>query len=335
MMLLVLGLGIALAEQAVSMEVIHTVHAPKHPALKLKVNVPASSLDVTLQCGDVTASHRSAARSGELINIPIKVSPGTHACTGTLDAEFEDGTAGSMSLSFQVAVQSPIQMSVTMDDLHLKQGQLRVHTNQPVERVDIEVFDEHGAVVGTSSAPGTAASSVVVQWTPVRSEVTRLKVTATGSTGLSTTLDLFPWQYAIPHDDVVFPSGSAEIPPSEVHKLRAAKQTMDATLRRFQGDKLGFEIPMQLFVAGYTDTVGNRVNNQRLSQARARSIGLWFRSNGFERPIHFQGFGENGLAVSTPDETNEPANRRAAYIVAAEQPGTTQSTPAENWSQLR
>ena len=335
MMFLVLGLGIAFAEQAVSMEVVHTVHAPKQPALNLRVNVAASSIDVTLKCGDVTASHRSGARSGDLINIPIAVAPGTHTCTGILDAEFEDGTAGSMPLSFQVAVQSPIQMSVTMDDLNLDKGELRIHTNQPVARVDVAVFNEHGAVVATSSAPGTAASAVMVQWAPVDSEVTRLQVTATGAAGLATTLDLFPWQYAIPHDDVVFPSGSAEIPPSEVHKLRAAKQTMDATLQRFQGDKLGFEIPMQLFVAGYTDTVGNRINNQRLSQARARSIGMWFRSNGFTRPIHFQGFGENGLAVSTPDETNEPGNRRAAYIVAAEQPASSPSTPGENWSRLR
>ena len=34
-------------------------------------------------------------------------------------------------------------------------------------------------------------------------------------------------------------------------------------------------------------------------------------------PIYFQGFGEEVLAKPTPDETDEPLNRRALYILSA------------------
>jgi hypothetical protein len=37
-------------------------------------------------------------------------------------------------------------------------------------------------------------------------------------------------------------------------------------------------------------------------------------------PIAFEGFGETALLVPTPDETDEPRNRRADYIIADEPP---------------
>ena len=57
--------------------------------------------------------------------------------------------------------------------------------------------------------------------------------------------------------------------------------------------------------------------------------------NGFRGPIHYQGFGENGLAVQTEDDVNEPANRRAMFIIAAETPKESALLPASNWKQLR
>ncbi|HCH63856.1 MAG TPA: OmpA family protein, partial [Deltaproteobacteria bacterium] len=85
---------------------------------------------------------------------------------------------------------------------------------------------------------------------------------------------------------------------------------------------------------GYTDTVGPADGNIALSRARAKAIASWFAQNGFTYPIYFQGFGEQGLAVPTPDNTNEAANRRAAYIVAAEVPPTSRAIPSQTWKAL-
>ena len=331
---LVLGSTMAAAQQSISLNVIHSVHAPKKPSLVLTVNVPANHIAVNLTCGESVAQFTGAARQGETIRIPIDVPPGQHQCTGALDAEFTDGTTGSMPLTFSVAVQAPIRMNVSAADLDLERGRLLVHLNQPIAQLDVDIFDEQGESVASASRGPSSTSPLSIEWPPTSASVTRVKVTATGPSGLSTALDLFPWRYAIPHEDVVFPSGSSTIPPSETPKLEAAKREIDATLTRFAGDRLGFEIPMQLYVAGFTDTVGNRVTNQTLSEARARSIARWFRANGFTRPIFVQGFGERGLAVATPDETEAPANRRAEYIIAAEPPSSADLPPGV-WLPLR
>jgi hypothetical protein len=39
--------------------------------------------------------------------------------------------------------------------------------------------------------------------------------------------------------------------------------------------------------------------------------------------------------VQTDDNVNEPANRRAMFIIAADTPKETELLPASNWKQLR
>ena len=335
MVWLLLLVGNALAQQAVSLEIIHTVHSPKHPAIVLHTNVGARSLDLKVQCGSTHAAYNGPAKAKQSIRIDLKVGEGKHSCTGSLEGEFSDGTSGSMPLKFEVAVQVPIQLQVTMNDLDLERHRLRVHTDRPIAQLDIDVYGESGQIIGRGRRPGGGQSPLEIEWTQSEGAVTRLAIKATGHGGMATVLDLFPWSYNIPHDDVVFPSGSAVIPEGERHKLTDAKERIDQALARFSGGQLGFEIPMQLFVAGFTDTVGSTVRNQRLSEARARSLGEWFRANGFKRPIHFQGFGERSLAVSTPDETDAPANRRVLYIIAAERPTQSTTLPGTNWQRLR
>ena len=77
---------------------------------------------------------------------------------------------------------------------------------------------------------------------------------------------------------------------------------------------------VNLYVAGYTDTVGDSGHNLQLSTERAKSIGTWFKQNGFEGSIYYQGFGESVLAVPTADGVDEAANRRVLYVVAATAP---------------
>jgi outer membrane protein OmpA-like peptidoglycan-associated protein len=240
-----------------------------------------------------------------------------------------------MPLQFQVAVQNPIEMRVTMDDLDLDNRRVNVHLSQSIARLDIDIFGETGASIGAATIANVQRSPAEIQWEQAPGNVVRLQLTATGAAGMSTTLDLFPWSYKIPHEEVIFPTGSAEILSSETHKLTSAKAKIDAVLDKFAGSKLGFEVPMKLYIAGYTDTVGNRVSNRLLSERRAASLAQWFRANGFNHPIHYQGFGENALAIQTDDEVDEPANRRALYVIAAETPPVSAALPTKNWTALR
>ena len=89
-----------------------------------------------------------------------------------------------------------------------------------------------------------------------------------------------------------------------------------------------------LYVAGYTDTVGNASSNLSLSHKRAKAIATWFQNAGFKGDIYYQGFGEKALAVATKDNVDEPRNRRALYVVAAEAPAISADLPSKNWKKL-
>jgi outer membrane protein OmpA-like peptidoglycan-associated protein len=71
-----------------------------------------------------------------------------------------------------------------------------------------------------------------------------------------------------------------------------------------------------------------------LSNRRARSIARWIRAHGFTYPIFFHGFGESLLAVKTPDETENGANRRVLYIVSSNPPPPGSDVPEVKWTAL-
>jgi outer membrane protein OmpA-like peptidoglycan-associated protein len=138
-----------------------------------------------------------------------------------------------------------------------------------------------------------------------------------------------PWMLNIPHDDVLFGTGRSEIPPDEESKLEAVLVQLNEVAEQY-----GSVVPVKLYIGGCTDTVGAGGANDQLSQRRARSIAAWFRSRGYEKPIFYYGFGERWLSVQTPDEVDNPANRRAVYIVAANPPPQSGDVPPARWLAL-
>ena len=99
-------------------------------------------------------------------------------------------------------------------------------------------------------------------------------------------------------------------------------------------DKYADIATVNLYIAGYTDTVGNPSANLSLSTARAKSIALWFKASGFQGSIYYQGFGESVLAVPTADGVDQAENRRALYLVAADTPAVSSDLPKTNWKRL-
>jgi outer membrane protein OmpA-like peptidoglycan-associated protein len=69
-------------------------------------------------------------------------------------------------------------------------------------------------------------------------------------------------------------------------------------------------------VTGHTDTVGNEVDNDALSQKRAEEILNLLASRGFDRSIMSAvGRGERELNTPTGDNVSSPVNRRVEVIV--------------------
>lgn len=139
------------------------------------------------------------------------------------------------------------------------------------------------------------------------------------------------WYVPIPHEEVNFRTDSSEIDASEVPKLDAAFARVQEVLAK---DTAREHPNLTLYIAGHTDTVGNNAYNLRLSQARAQSLARWFRVKGVRIPIAYEGFGETALKVATPDQTDEPRNRRADYIIADDAPPMMGTAFKPSWRRV-
>jgi outer membrane protein OmpA-like peptidoglycan-associated protein len=133
--------------------------------------------------------------------------------------------------------------------------------------------------------------------------------------GAFRSFSLFPWSVYIPHEEVNFATDSSAIAASEAPKLQASLTKIGDALAKHKD--LG---AIKLYIAGHTDTVGAAKYNLGLSLKRAQAIADWFRKNGLRIPIAFEGFGEQALRITTPDNTDEPRNRRVDYILSVEDP---------------
>lgn len=321
--------GSALAGDAVSMSGVTSVaFGNQDPSLTFTSAVEGT-LSVELSCAGKPFPVKRAVRPGDAVTVALKGLPmGSHRCTGTLRVDERSGAWAEMPLDVGVALLPTLDWRVSADDYSAEEHRLVVHPSRPLREAEVELIGLGGAILARETATLIDPSNPTFSWV-VDDEVLKLVVTATDEAGTRGQLTLSPWSYAIPHEDVVFPSGSHDIPKAETGKLERCWSDVRATL-----DKYGSVVDIELFVAGYTDTVGTADSNQGLSERRARSIAGWFRARGFSGPIWYQGFGEDVLAVPTPDETDQLANRRALYVLAAQVPQAPE-LPRDDWKRLQ
>jgi outer membrane protein OmpA-like peptidoglycan-associated protein len=105
---------------------------------------------------------------------------------------------------------------------------------------------------------------------------------------------------------VDFATGSADLTP-------AARQTLERLGKALSSPALA---SYKFRIEGHTDTVGTRDDNQKLSQARAEKVADFLEQGFAVAPDRLEtvGMGEDGLLVQTPDQTNEPRNRRVHVV---------------------
>lgn len=296
------------------------------PGLILHAHKAIASAHVRLRGPDgKTANlHSGAIGAGDKRELYFDAPLGRSRWTGELEVRFVDGTSGTMPLSFEVLVSAGVSIRPPeRSDLDAKAGTLRlVLDGGNADKCQYEVnFDgkppRRGWTRMAGEAPGTP---ITVSWPPHGEDdiILRLQVVCHDREGFySPTLEIFPWEAPIAHDDVVFETGKSDILPSERPKLDAAYERIAEGIRRY-GRVL--EDRINLYIAGHTDTVGGKEANRDLSLRRARSIARYFREKGVRVTIYYTGFGEDRLLVPTPDETDEPRNRRAEYIIAVDPP---------------
>jgi len=268
---------------------------------------------VKLEAGPIPGGRQHA------FDLPME-KPGSARFEGKLSVELGDGQGGEMPIAVDAELLAPLLVSIPRESVNLEARTLELSADRDLARVELTLMSDAGTPLGTTQVEWDgkltlAGQKVPVKWKQERGVVMRITVKAFDESGFFGAVDLFPWRVDIPHEDVLFATGSFEIVPAEAPKLETSLEALNKAIAKY-----GALAEVQLFVAGHTDSVGDPASNRTLSDNRARAIAKWFRLRGVKIAISAAGFGEDRLLVQTPDETDEPRNRRAEYIVAVEPP---------------
>jgi outer membrane protein OmpA-like peptidoglycan-associated protein len=214
-------------------------------------------------------------------------------------------------------------MKIGYDRAHLdlEGGKLEFTINQPAKSAELAVIGDDGAEqarVEKSLQGERPGQWIAITWKPAARPVLRLELRVANDAGDAVIARLVPWSVSIAHEEVIFPSGSAQIPAGEAPKLDASYQKIVDAVDKVR--KHEPKLDVRVYVAGHTDTVGGSDDNRKLSAARAKAIAAWYRDRGLPLPLYFAGFGEDQPKVKTGDNVDEARNRRADYVVGVEEP---------------
>lgn len=325
---MILALPVAAGAQAIDIQVRSKVlEGQQKPALILTaaLDVKGVSVSLSLNGGPSRVVKVGNLRRGQTREIPLEQPAGK----GLWKAEINRvGQADPEGIEFEVVVAREMQLHISRDTVDLAEGRIAFTANQKVARVTVTVLGEGGKTLGDYDLPmqSDANTRTTVNIPPPQGAVTLVRLTAYDPDGFFNGVEMAPFFVDVPHEEVNFDFGKADILPAEEPKLTRTQEKIREALK-----KVGNEFKAKLYVAGYTDTVGGRDSNQDLSHRRAAAIARWFATHGLDVKVCSQGFGEDALAIVTPDETPEPRNRRSIFVLANQVPPVSKTFPRAAW----
>jgi len=290
------------------------------PRLIIKINRDVNVLKLELESPkDKVHETWRGMKKGKTLEVELDAPIGKSNYVGILKASFSDGGTGEMPLAFSVEVVAPLKIVVPYARMDLQQGKVELTLSEAAGRCQYDVtFSGYPQISGQARFVGEPAGTwLAVHFKKPKADavVLKIRLVCYDRHGFYSGIDLFPWQLDIPHQDVVFASGRADIEETQRPKLESALADVGTAVRRY-----GAIIPIKFYISGHTDTVGAPAMNKALSLRRAKAIAAYFRANGFKLDIFYTGFGENHLAVATADEVDEVHNRRALYTISVKEP---------------
>lgn len=292
---------------------------------------------ITLVCersdGETLELSVGSTKRGQKRTFALKQPEGTFGYRCEARGKYGSGEDEYFDLymKFDAFLGGGLKIDVPRGEIDLKNRSLTVRADRQIQAAHLTLIGPDGPFFDADVDPGEneAGDDIWLDWQGGGSEVLRMDITLTDRWGFYSYEKIFPWSLEIPHEDIHFETGSHEITESEAPKVDSAYADVAKVASRY-----GKFVEVRLYIAGYTDTVGDRASNQGLSERRARSIAQAFRARGFAGPLYYQGFGESALKVATADNTDEVLNRRAVYLLASRPPQPSGNFPRSAWKKL-
>jgi outer membrane protein OmpA-like peptidoglycan-associated protein len=320
--LVVLALSPAAKADAISVRMVTSVPAGQQPKLTVTANQAVDKVEVMLNRDDgkVVDEEVGELAAGAWRDLLLDGTVGKRKYSGRITCVV-GGKPISTQVAFETVVSGEVNVSIDRSRVDLAAGRMELQVTIPDGKVQVKIISAtDGATVvdhEQSFEDHPTGEPLLVQWQPPPKgvEIGRIDVRVSDPNDAFRSFSLFPWSVYIPHEEINFATDSAAIGTAELPKLQASLSKIVDALAKHKD--LG---PIKLYIAGHTDTVGKSQHNLDLSRKRAQAIAGYFRKSGLRLPIVFEGFGEQALRIATPDNTDEPRNRRVDYILSIEDP---------------
>lgn len=303
------------------------------PTIVLRPTVTFNSVrfDCERSDGQKISMSASGLRAGGEKRLIIPQGKGVFHYKCSLSGQAGKEKFSNFQLEFDTKVGEPPRIELRPSDVDEPNHKITVRITEPAGKIELDIIGDGGKPIANvvqqfkGEAPGTP---LVVTWKQADDKqlMSKFQLKAYDPAGYFSGLESVQF-IDIPHQDIVFESGKWDIRPSEEEKLNLPLGEIMANIKQVSD-----VLQINLYIGGYTDTVGNNGDNLELSRKRAQSIANWFAKKGLKIGIHFQGFGESVLAVPTPDGTDELRNRRASYVLASQPPPASRGFPGHNWA---
>jgi len=309
---------------------------PASLTLTPRGEVRAAHLTLRSSTGKTQAFKLGTMQAGKGKTIRFEVPEGRSEWSADLLGSV-GGSTTNMSMTLTVISSAPLDVKVPKEHVDVSQGRLLLRSNNPLDRVEVQAYTVTGEkVVDTTVDLGGRAGEVPVEFiVPSDEPIRRLELKVHDRIGYWNAVRLVDFYVEVPHETVQFETAKFDVPSSEAGKLDLVVLTVQDEINRFR-DELGdrrARVDVALYVAGFTDTVGSKADNEVLSRKRAQTIGRYFWANGIGVPIYYAGFGEDALAVPTADEVDKAENRRTMYILTNTRP--RMDMRGRSWKKLR
>lgn len=254
---------------------------------------------------------------------------GSQEYQAALTAVNADGSETTSRFEFTVVVVRPLSVRVHGDEVDVGARRIVLSADRGVARVELRAVGEEGAEANSDVPLDGSPGPHELTWPDPKQALRSVQMRVHDAEGFWSDHEFAPWWIEVEHEEVGFDTAKATFRAAEAAKLDRSLTRIREVLAEH-----GDAVQLHLYVAGYTDTVGTPDSNLSLSLARARAIASYFRAHGLKIPLYCQGFGERVLARPTDDEVDEPANRRAIYILGNSPPPTSGAIPERAWRKL-
>ncbi len=305
-------------------------HPDSKPAqMRIQANDNISDINVSItHCAKNTVTqHIPSIAKGSTYDFSWQQPQGSYNCSIKMTGKDSNGNKWTVNNDFQMASLASLGINLELRGLSADINDLTFNTTHPITKASLVVTADDGSTMDSLSKDfNPPQKDHTFTWEKTGQKPALIELRVEDSNGAWSTNTVC--SIDIPHDDIVFDTGKSAIRKDQEPKLLETLQRIQETQAKYD------RVMMQLYITGYTDTVGSVESNDKLSRERAQSIAAWAKKHGLNIEIYYRGLGERVLHTQTPDETPEAANRRAQYILSNIPPVDFTDIPAGQWRKI-